>query len=205
MKKKIYTIYIMILVYLIIRYNLIQSKLLKSCLLGKSKNRIEQNKFSFEIEINKLVKNKRYYSSNINQIIDDEKWLISQIDYLKEKLNNTNKNDDAYQILLKNIKLLKSDFNKIYKYFPHCIYMIMNKIDKKVYIGQTSNIINRLNQHNSTFKSDDYILDILYIAKHTTDINTILKKETELMFKYKSFVDQNGYNKIPSYDFKVEK
>lgn len=93
--------------------------------------------------------------------------------------------------------------------FMKCVYAIVNKVNGKMYIGQTTNYYSRKSNHLYLLRKDNESKDVnrllykdfkLYgeenfefkILKETEDVDDLLKTEYEMILKYDS-VD-NGYN-----------
>lgn len=88
------------------------------------------------------------------------------------------------------------------------IYKITNKINSKVYIGQSEDLERRIKSHKillnrnahcnihlqnawNKYKEDNFIFEIIYIANENENINLL---EQEYISKYQSFNQNYGYN-----------
>lgn len=148
----------------------------------------------------------------INSFSKEERLLQMKIDNY-EKYNSIfikTKNTKKFIFKDKNEMFLYDFFNNIKsKKDIYGCYVIKNLVNNKVYVGQSKNVIKRLNQHfdkntmipkNSIFSEDYYTLEcndkkrmfsVTIFRCNTKDELDV--KERELITKYDSF--KNGYNK----------
>lgn len=87
----------------------------------------------------------------------------------------------------------------------HCVYIHRNKVNGKIYVGQTGlNVLERWNDGNGYINNKSFYSDIIkygwnegfcheIVYKNLSDEDAD-KKEKELIQKYKSFDQKYGYN-----------
>lgn len=94
---------------------------------------------------------------------------------------------------------------ELYKDFP-CIYGLINSCNKKIYVGSTQDLHQRLLVHKSMSKKDSYMPICKAIKEHgwenfeleileiVFDMDNIHKIESDYIKKYKSEYPEFGYN-----------
>lgn len=96
------------------------------------------------------------------------------------------------------------------------IYMIKNKIDGKMYVGQAVDIERRWKQHCRGHNKYSYIdkaikkhgkdnFELIVLRECKNDINLLNKLEQHYIKKYKTYEDKNHYNLTPGGDFSPSK